>query len=541
MSLRVRSKLNIVIAIFITGISILTVAGGYGMIQWRSDMNVVAENRVPALISLSRLNKERMVIRSQTLAVFELALFQSNRDEYRKIKEQREASWKIVEENNKRFHDIPRMTASGKAAAAELIPAYEAWRKSYIPLDAILDELTRTTDPGRKKELLDDYRRYVGIMVPISNDFGAKMDEMFNVNTKNTQNMVDAAVTGSNRGLIVIVAVALLAFIVGLAGSFLVIKSVLNPLNQMMHRVRDISEGEGDLTKRLEIQSEDEFADLSRLLNGFIEKVHDIVKDIARNTDEVYRSSANMSASSQTLSVGIEEMSTQAQTIASSATEMNQTFKVISSSMEEMSISVAEVAKRAAEASQVSNEANHTAMEAQKVIDELGVSASDIGKVIESIVGIARQTNLLALNASIEAAGAGEAGKGFAVVASEVKELARQSAEASEEIKTMIHSVQSHTQNSVQMIGQIGSVIDKVTEISESIASAVEEQAVVAREIAMSVAQSVAASNEVSQNISGISSVARDGAANSAQSLHIAEDMNQVAGHLKSIVERFIV
>ncbi len=159
--------------------------------------------------------------------------------------------------------------------------------------------------------------------------------------------------------------------------------------------------------------------------------------------------------------------------------------------------------------------------------------------MIETIAGIAAQTNLLALNAAIEAAGAGEAGKGFAVVAAEVKELARQSAASSEEIKVKINGIQDSALRAVGAIESITRVIAQVNEINMAIASSVEEQSISAREIAANVTQASAASNEVTININGISSAARSGAADAEQTARLAGDLLRLAQDLSTIVNKF--
>jgi methyl-accepting chemotaxis protein len=321
--------------------------------------------------------------------------------------------------------------------------------------------------------------------------------------------------------------------------SWLIIRSITGPLSAVVARIKDIAEGEGDLTRRIEIDSKDETGELAEWINVFIAKVHDIVRLIADNTEQVLRSATDLTGASQNLSAGTEQMSNQSATIATASTQMSQNFQVISSAVEEMSISVGEVARKASEASSVATEAKVTAGHTDAVIKELGKNADQIGTVIESIVNIASQTNLLALNASIEAAGAGDAGRGFAVVASEVKELARQAGTASEDIKNRIGAIQKSAVNSVDAIGQITNIISRVTDISGSIASAVEEQSITAKEISNNVSQSTIASNDVAANVGGISQAAKDGAVSAAQVSQLAKSLEDLSNSLKKIVNQF--
>ncbi len=338
------------------------------------------------------------------------------------------------------------------------------------------------------------------------------------------------AITAGSLGIGILLAISL---------GILIIGSITRPLSQAVVRIKDIAEGEGDLTKRLAANTTDELGDLSNWIDRFIIKIHDIVVDIAETTDNVYSSAQNLAEASQGLSAGTEQMSQQSQNIAASTAQMNQNLQVIASSLEETSISVNEVAKQSGEASNISSEANNTASKANQLVSELGESAKEIGNAIDSIVSIANQTNLLALNASIEAAGAGDAGKGFAVVASEVKELARQAGEFSEDIRGKIVNVQKNTDLSIKSIQNIAQVISQVNSINGNIAAAVEEQSITSNEITNNVAQTTSASNEIAKNIEGISVAAREGAINAQKVNSLSGNLENLSSNLNKIVSQF--
>lgn len=339
--------------------------------------------------------------------------------------------------------------------------------------------------------------------------------------------------------LLGVVAIATLAVSVVLLG--VVAVQIVSSLREAVDRMKDLAEGEGDLTRRFNSKSSDEIGQLAHWLDRFVERVHDNVVDIAAGARAVVQSTARISEAGQNMAAAAQQASTQAETIATAATEMNQNLQSVASAVEEMSISVGEVAARASEAAKNTREATDLARGASSTVERLGASASEIGDVVATIGQIAAQTNLLALNAAIEAAGAGEAGKGFAVVASEVKELARQSSESSDDIKSRIESIQASTGQTVEAIGQIVSTVGRIDGISGSIAASVEEQSLTAREVAKNIVFGVDVAKEVVRNIHGIAEAAATVARDTATSIHLNDDMKSQAEKVVQIVSRFKV
>jgi methyl-accepting chemotaxis protein len=313
-----------------------------------------------------------------------------------------------------------------------------------------------------------------------------------------------------------IIAIILIASAVGILINFLLGKAVSGSLGKLNQLVKDLAEGDGDLTKRIALTSQDETGELAKWINLFVEKLHTIIQEVSTNADSLNRSSSDLTSISQQMSESARQASEKTRGVASAAQEMNSNMNsvaaaseeastnvsMVASSSEEMAITVKEIANNAEKARGVTNDAVKKSTGATVKINKLGEAADEISKVTEVITEISEQTNLLALNATIEAARAGEAGKGFAVVANEIKELAKQTASATQEIKAKIDGIQTSSSQTVTEIDVVSKVINEVDEIVSSIAAAVEQQSAATQEIAGNVNRASDGIREVNENVS---------------------------------------
>ncbi len=328
-----------------------------------------------------------------------------------------------------------------------------------------------------------------------------------------------------------LVALACMVFSIPLA--IYVSSKIVKPILEIVVRLKDIAEGEGDLTKRLEIKSKDEIGQVATWFNVFVENVHGMIQNVARHADQLNQASDGLAQISKTMDGGSAQTSRKTNTVAAAVSQMSATMASIASSMEqaatnigtvatateEMSTTINEISRNAVKARDITMEAVSHSQEASTQVGELDHAADDIGKVVETITEISEQVNLLSLNATIEAARAGEAGKGFAVVANEIKELARQTAAASNDIKERVGGIRKTTAKTVGQIGTIANVVNDVNEIVVVITSAVEEQSATTRNISENIAQVSSGIEEVNQNIAN----------SSAASQHIAKEIGAVS------------
>ena len=329
---------------------------------------------------------------------------------------------------------------------------------------------------------------------------------------------------------------------------FFITSTVVKPINRVVDGLRDAAEGDGDLTKRIEIKSTDEVGELARWFNTFIEKIQRTISEVAQNAENLTNSSKELatiaghlsesagqtSEKAMTVSAASEQMST---TISSAAGVMDETannLNIVAAGAEEMTATINEIAGNTERGRQIAEEAVGQTNHATTQIQDLGEAAIQIGKVVETITEISEQVNLLALNATIEAARAGEAGKGFAVVANEIKELAKQTAAASGEIKQQIEGIQNSTQGTVTEINSIANVVGQVNELVATIAAAVEEQSVTTRDIAGNVARASEGVGEVNTSIAEGSNAANSIAADIADVTQAADEMTNASGQVNA-------
>jgi methyl-accepting chemotaxis protein len=371
------------------------------------------------------------------------------------------------------------------------------------------------------------------------------------------------------RGRMILVVILIVSMVGAVFLWMLLAAKITRPIQRAVEMLRDISEGEGDLTRRLEVSGNDEVGQLARHFNQFAEKLQGIIGQIAGNAQTVASSATELSAiSAQTaqsvqtmaaktamVAAAAEESSANTISVAASMEQASTNLHSVASATEEMSATIGEIASSSEKARSISTHAAEQASSVSSLMQQLGQAAQEIGQVTETITDISSQTNLLALNATIEAARAGAAGKGFAVVANEIKELAKLTATATGDIKAKIGGVQNSTGSAIADIEKIAAIIKEVGHLVSGIATAIEEQAAVTRDVAGNIAQASAgvqdanervaqtasASRSMAQDIAGVDLVSNEICSAGEQVQASAAELSSLAEQLKGLVGRFRV
>jgi methyl-accepting chemotaxis protein len=452
----------------------------------------------------------------------------------------------------------PAEREKGLARAAELEKAYderhEFW-KSSLQGEAIREALLKTSfDPAKeffavrngdfaeairggriadadrllKGPMRDAYERHLAGVL--------KVVELANADYARIEGVARGVVTSRTALMLgLAVVVGALLTLLGLA----VRRAVTKPLQHAVETLQRVANG--DLTVRMAVATEDEVGAMGQALDSALDSLEGTITAIGGHAQTLAGSAEELTSVSQQLGASAEETAVQSGVVSAAAEQVSSNVQTVATGSEEMSASIREIAKSTSEASRVAGDAVTTAARTNVTIGKLGTSSAEIGQVVKVITSIAEQTNLLALNATIEAARAGDAGKGFAVVANEVKELAKATATATEEISRKIAAIQGDTAGAVAAIEEIEAVIAQVNDIQTTIAGAVEEQAATTAEIGRNVTEAARGSAEIAQNITGVAQAAQSTASGATQTQASSTELSRLASELQQLVGRFQV
>ncbi len=409
-----------------------------------------------------------------------------------------------------------------------------------------------------------------------SNKMSEAADELIAFNHKQTEQLTQESkrTYASSRNLVIVLGAAAAFF--GIAVSLLVTRIIARPLRAMQIAAEKLAAG--DTEQKITHESKDEVGSLAQSLRQVIDynraiaaacealgrgdvtvnvepksdkdllaknfshavsAIRDTIREMAEGSANLAAASEELSATSSQMSANAEETAAQSGAVSSAAEEISANVQTVVSGAEQMSASIKEIASNAHDAAKVAGNGVKVATAASQKVGKLSESSQEIGQVIKVITSIAEQTHLLALNATIEAARAGEAGKGFAVVASEVKELAKETAKATEDISRKIEAIQADTKGAIEGITEISQIIAQISDIQTTIATAVEEQTATTNEISRNVNDVASGNQEIARNITGVATAARSTTEGAEYTNKAAGELARLATTLQALVRQF--
>jgi methyl-accepting chemotaxis protein len=375
--------------------------------------------------------------------------------------------------------------------------------------------------------------------LPLIAQLREAMDTLAEQTVVKAEEQQASAQDGYNSARTLVLVLIIVGIAIGVATAAAIARLITRPLArcvQVLDRVRA-----RDLTGRTGLTGRDEVARLAQALDASTDAIAEMIRQVGANSHHVTAASTQLSTVSVEMSSAAEQTSAQAGNVASQAAEVSRNVQTVAAGAEEMGASIREIATNASEAANVSAQAAQTADRTNEIVAKLGQSSAEISSVVQLITSIAEQTNLLALNATIEAARAGEMGKGFAVVASEVKDLAQETARATEDISRRIATIQDETGQAVTAIAEITSVTSRINDYTSTIAAAVEEQTATTGEMARSVNDAATSATDIASTIGSVAQAADSTATGATQTQTTAQDLARMAAELQSTVAAYRV
>jgi methyl-accepting chemotaxis protein len=487
----------------------------------QADLHDVSTSRIAAVQSIGEVRTAYSELR---LGVVDLAVAsgaEAKQQVAQRITEQDEAldsAWETYVASS------PASTEAQREQFTDLLAQYRQARKSTRPLAEAGDLPAFLTTRAQ-------------LVAPVTKEMTPLLADLADTETEAAATATAAAEAGSREAVLLLVVVAALSVVVAVTVAVAVSRSIAGPLARTLTVVRGLASGR--LDQRVGCTAKDEVGELAGALDATMDNLTTTMRRITASAATLAGSSEELTTVATQLSSGAEEASVQSQVVSTATEEISANISTVAAAGEEMTSAIREIATSTAEASATAASAVDAATSAGATLQRLSTSSREIGDVVKLITSIAEQTNLLALNATIEAARAGEMGKGFAVVAGEVKELAQQTARATESIVTRVGATQADAAEAAAAINEITEVIARIDGLQSTIAAAVEQQSATTSEMVRNVTEVSSGTQEISANISGIAASATQTTSGASQTAATAGEVSRAASELNSLVGGF--
>ncbi|MBI9114595.1 methyl-accepting chemotaxis protein [Sanguibacter suaedae] len=486
----VRSRILAIVALFIVAVAVVGGLGGATARSVADDTEMVAKSQAAIGDPLSAVHQNQLKAR---MIVAQIAAAPTDESEEEWVAKQAENDAEL----QANLAELQAVVAGKSAALESFYPKFDAWltARDEVVVPAALED-----DPALYQDALAESSQ------PLIDAYLVDLDQAQVELNAYTAGIAATAKDEANSSMVTIIVAGLVGIAAALALGLWVAGSIRRSVASVQAALEALARG--DLTVTAAVTSSDEIGAMARALGQAQEHLAETLSGVTGAAQEVDTAAQEMTAGAAQVVQSSEESAAQIGVVAAAAEQVSRNVQTVAAGAEQMGASIREIATNANDAAKVAQSATGVADATNATVLKLGTSSQEIGNVVKVITSIAEQTNLLALNATIEAARAGEAGKGFAVVASEVKDLAQETAKATEDIARRVEAIQADTGHAVTAIGEISTIIASINDYQLTIASAVEEQTATTNEMSRSVAEAATGAGEIAMNIAGVAQAA---------------------------------